>query len=84
MENNRWGKVADILIDFLCDNIRKFFWGTLVLLVCWLLWSMDLHDESKTIIIGLAGFAMSQLKLNVPQSEGKNGNNTVPPVSGPT
>ena len=69
MENNRWGKVLDIFIDFLADNLRKFFWGTLVLIVCWLLWTMGLEAESKTMLIGIAGFAMSQLKLNVPQQK---------------
>jgi len=69
MKESRWNDVLDILIGFLADNIRKFFWGTLVIIICWLLWEMELQAESKTIIIGLSGFAMSQLKLNVTKEE---------------
>ena len=65
-------RLSAIFLDFLEANIRKFFWGTLVLLVCL---AFYLLGEVKLTVGGLSalmGFAMSQLKVNIP-SNGKTG-----------
>ena len=58
-----------ILIDFFEDNIRRFFWGFVVMSVAGILWYVDEIESAKTLIIGVGTFALTQFRGNLPRPE---------------
>jgi hypothetical protein len=58
--------MVKILLDFFEDNIRRIFWIIIVLLLAFALHHfMEDQASAKTLISGLAGFALTQLRGNL-------------------
>jgi hypothetical protein len=62
----KMGRRKKILLDFFEDNIRRIFWIIIVLLLAFALhYFMEDKASAKTLISGLAGFALTQLRGNL-------------------
>ena len=64
-----------ILLDFVKDNLRRFFWMGVILVIALLLWVWIKDLETpKTLLIGVGTYALTQFRgqLQPPKKDDTN------------